>query len=50
MCAQSVKKKQNIRFNYVTNYHRRMKLLPINMGYCLLRFDALLIDLMKLLV
>ena len=44
---QSIKKiKNKIKIkehpiNYNANYHREMKLVPINMDYCLLQFDAL---------
>ena len=40
--VQSIKKKKmNANINSNTNYEREMKLVPINMDYCLLRFDAL---------
>ena len=39
--AQSVKKKGTPPINSVTNYRREMKLIPINMDYSLLKFDAL---------
>ena len=35
------KKKGNTTINSNTNYRREIKLVPINMGYCLLKFDAL---------
>ena len=35
------KKKRNIHINCNTNYCREMKLIPINMVYFLLKFDAL---------
>ena len=35
------KKKQNTPTNSNTNYRREMKLIPINMDYCLLQFDPL---------
>ena len=34
-------KKKNVPINTNTNYRREMKLVPINMHYCLLQFDAL---------
>ena len=40
MYALSVKKKTPF-FNFHTNYRREMKVIPINIDYCLLRFDAL---------
>ena len=44
VCIQSVKKKkkQSTPINFNTNYRRQMKLIPINMDYCLLQFDALI--------
>ena len=36
------KKKWNIPTYSKTNYRREMKLIPINMDYCLLYFDALI--------
>ena len=39
--VQSVKKKKNIPINFNTNNRRDMKLVPINLDYCLLQFDAL---------
>ena len=50
MCAcisnvQSVKekkeKKRNTSINFTVNYRREMKLIPMNMDYYLLQFDAL---------
>ena len=38
--GQKNKKKTHIYFN--TNYRTEMKLVPINMDYCLLQFDALI--------
>ena len=37
--VQSIKKKKPINSN--TRYRRKVKLVPINMNYCLLQFDAL---------
>ena len=41
--VQSVKKKKkgNTFINFNANYRREMKLVPINMDYCLLQFDVL---------
>ena len=39
MFSQS-KKKRNIPSNFNTNYRKEMKLVQINMDYCLLSFDA----------
>ena len=41
MYSQSKKKKWNTQINFNTNYHREMKLVQINLDYCLLQFDAL---------
>ena len=42
MCSWSKKKKnQNTPINCNTNYLTEMKLIPINVDYCLLKFDAL---------
>ena len=35
------KKKQNIPINFNTNYRKEIKVIPINMDYCLLQFDTL---------
>ena len=35
------KKKRNNSINSVRNYRREMKLIPIDVDYCLLQFDAL---------
>ena len=35
------KKKRNTPTNFNTNYRREIKLVPINMDYCLFQFDAL---------
>ena len=40
-CTVGQNKKNNNHINYHINYHREMKLIPINMDYCLLQFDAL---------
>ena len=37
--SQNEKKKTPVNFN--TNYRGEIKLIPINMNYCLLQFDAL---------
>ena len=43
VCMNSpVKKKRNTLINSNTNYRREMKLMPVNMDYCLLQFDALI--------
>ena len=34
-------KNRNTPINSNTNYRREMKIIPINMDYCLLQFDAL---------
>ena len=39
--AQSANKKKITPINSNTNYRRETKLAPINMDYCLLKFDAL---------
>ena len=39
--VQSIEEKKNIPINSNTYYHREMKLVPINMDYYLLQFDAL---------
>ena len=39
--GQKKKKKRNTPINFNTNYRREMKLVPINMDYCLFQFDAL---------
>ena len=41
--VQSVKKKKkgNTFINFNANYRREMKLIPINLDYCLLQFDAI---------
>ena len=35
------KKERNIFINFNTNHRREITLIQMNMGYCLLRFDAL---------
>ena len=39
--VQSDNKKKNTSTNSNTNYRLEMKLVPINMDYCPLQFDAL---------
>ena len=39
--GQNKQKKRNIPINFDTNYRRDMKLIPVNMDYCVLQFDAL---------
>ena len=41
MCTVGQKKKGTPPTNSNTNYRREMKLLPINMDYCLLQFGAI---------
>ena len=40
ICVQLAKKKRKTPINSNTNYRREIKLIPINMDYCLLQFDA----------
>ena len=39
--VQSIKKKRNTPFNSKANYYTEIKLIPINVDYCLLWFNAL---------
>ena len=39
--VQSVKNKRKTPINSNANYRKEMKLVPINMNYCQLQFDAL---------
>ena len=41
MYSLSKKKKRTIPVNSNTSYRREMKLIPINIHFCLLQFDAL---------
>ena len=41
LCGDGQKKKKNIPINSKTNYRREMKVVPINMDYCLPQFNAL---------
>ena len=41
ICTVGQRKKKNTLMNSNRNYRRQMKLMSINIDYCLLQFDAL---------